>query len=696
MSVWWLVACGPVTPVAPSPSGSPGPTDETGTPSDTASPPSPTPVDSGWFGPRRGEGSVVLRHRYGRTELELVALFADEIPMVDAALCWPELRGACPPASPHVGQAVDWTPWMPTPRALFGIGPGIVLGPVEASRRADGLTGIVYEGRTVGTWEPGTTVDLVMPAAGLTTDDAVLLPPPVELLAPAPAEIVRLFEGQQRVLEWVPEPGPHRLTLELYGAEEPGAAPLRRLIALEDDGEYAIDVDGLGLRPENRRVTVRLVRSVRTEVTVDGDPVEVVARTEHTFVAEHPPIQGFSALPPGSDCTDAPLLEEGEWYGFMDTVADTFDLGDDGCTSGPTPGPDAAMRVLVEPGARIRIEGDRPGGDLSLYLLAGCDVDLCEAAADEAPANEREILVFTNTTDAPVERWLIVDGPSLGDRAPFRLRVHRDEPEVEGAPDSCSEAMAATTVSEGIHTYTLRGALDHLDPGIGRCAYSEAGGPDRMVPVSVPAGEVLHVEAAAPVVLYVLDDCVDENSCLAGAARYGTLHWTNAGTEARRVTVVVDSRADLPPSGPIDVEIHTHDPIEHLAPACDPAPPVLESGLHLIRAPLTGDAVDLAVPGPSCTFAPSAGPDGQIGVRIQPGERLEAQLSHPGDGVLALLPACGDGSAVVCDDRVGSGERIVWENTGSTPFEGVLLVDTWLNPGQPPVTVEVEVELRIE
>ncbi|MCB9668782.1 MAG: hypothetical protein H6734_04835 [Alphaproteobacteria bacterium] len=217
-----------------------------------------------------------------------------------------------------------------------------------------------------------------------------------------------------------------------------------------------------------------------------------------------------------------------------------------------------------------------------------------------------------------------------------------------------------------------------------------------MLPVVVPPGDVLAVDADAPVVLYLLASCLNESTCLAGAARYAPLRWQNPTADPVTATVVVDSRASLPPLGPFDVHLDVVTPIDAFPATCADLGTPLTTGVHIVHATLSGGALDLALPGPSCTFAPSAGPDGRLAVRLEPGERIDVDLVHPGDGVLALLTDCDDAtSATTCADRPGTGETLTYTNASPAPEDLVLLVDTWLAPGQPSSPVDVRVDVRI-
>ena len=124
--------------------------------------------------------------------------------------------------------------------------------------------------------------------------------------------------------------------------------------------------------------------------------------------------------------------------------------------------------------------------------------------------------------------------------------------------------------------------------------------------------------------------------------------------------------------------------------------PLIVTGDHTFSGNHSGffDDLDLEAPGPSCTSSESAGEDGIVRVRLQPGETLTAryeQLLDPstgnqGDGVLYLLSNCLDTtSALACDDQIGTAEVVEYTYLGSTSETLFLVLDNWnpLFPGGP-------------
>lgn len=659
------------------------------------------PVDTGPFGVASGEGSLVLRHVADEQRVELHGLFLPELPVVDAALCWPEAIGLCPAGLPLRGSDVAAPRWTPDPSVSIGVGPAVTVGGFSATRRADPTAGVHYTGRhSDAVWATNAPVDVALAGgqwAPFATSDALRLPPPVELLVPAPGEVVRLLPGERRQLEWVPSAGPHRLTLEVRGSEEPGSRDVRQVFVLEDDGEASIEVDALGLLPANQTVLLTLARTARADLTVLTEPLDVAARTESTVVAEHLPLHGLAPIATSTVCTVGPMLEDGSWYGFLDNAVDAHDPSTESCTRGPTPGRDASFQVELQPGERLTVRGRRLGGDASLYLVGSC-ADLretCLAASDEAPLDGTEVLVYQHDGTTPQTFYLVVDSPLAGGGV-FVLDVERDLPSPDPASDGCAGLDAMPSVS-GLVTVDLGAAVDHLDAGATSCAYQATAGSDVLLPVHVPAGDVLHARADAPVALYALEDCVDERTCVAGAARFAPLAWTNTTSDPMDLALVVDQPSGSPPLGPVDLQVDVVTPIDTLATDCTSLAAPLATGVHDIRTQLTGSGLDLAAPGPSCTYANSAGPDGVLAVRLQPGERLDAHLDHAREGVLALLHTCAaPQSWATCADEPGADEHLSYENTSSNVEDLALWVDTWQPPNASlgPAAIELTVEIR--
>ncbi|MCB9668781.1 MAG: hypothetical protein H6734_04830 [Alphaproteobacteria bacterium] len=314
-----------------------------------------------------------------------------------------------------------------------------------------------YLGTAAMPWPANSRLDVSLPGGQWSPFDAadvLPVPPEVDITSPARFERVRLTAGQSRTIEWVPASGPHVLTLEIHGADEPGAASVHRLITLEDDGEHTVDVDALGLRPANRELTFTLARTSRADLDVGDDPLALAARIETSFTAEHPPVQGRTQVPAASVCTGSPVLVDGAYYGYLDAASNDHDPGNDGCTGANAPGADAVFQVPLEPGERVRIEGRRVDGDLALYLVESCAaLETCVASASEAPIDHPEVLVYTNASDTPVTRYLVVDSPSWAavsstpwtSAATSRSRSPR--PTAVGARRACRPSSAACTRS---------------------------------------------------------------------------------------------------------------------------------------------------------------------------------------------------------------------------------------------------------
>lgn len=698
MSPWWLVLGCRATPVATDPPTTPptpsSPVD-TAPPQDTA-PPTVPPFDTGPYGPAVGEGSVTVR--WDETGRALVqGVFVDDLGgQQDVASCWPQPDRLCPSSASDTWQAAP--PFDPTGRTFLGVGPQLLVGPYTADRIADPVLGVRYRGERSTPWPTGSTLGLTF-AGGqwspFVTSAGPVAPEPVVWIRPASGERVRLVDGGAYVLQWVPAEGDHTLALSVFGAQEPGSRPLLHQRLLDDDGHFVLQVDELDLTPANRDLLFVLERRARQSFEVAGNPVTLTAITEATFTATHPPLADRTPLATTGTCDSAPPLPAGATYGTLDFTANDHNPGNQGCTTGATPGRDAVFAVTVEPDERVTIRGDRIDGDASLYLVARCDdLDSCVAVADVAPSGRPETLVYTNREPAPALVYLIADAPALSPDLVYRLDVTYDQPVVTATADRCDVANTVPAVGPGRYTVDLAGAIDHLDPQTGACALGPTDGPDVFLPLDIPAGTTVSVTPEGPVSLYLLGNCVDESTCDAAASRYAPLRWTNPGPEAARRTLVIDQDRRAPPIGPVDLLVEHVVRQTTVAPTCPTTTAPLTTGLHLLDVALTSADHDL--PTPSCTFASAVGPDAVVPVRLAPGETLDVQYAHSGEGVVYLLDACTPAATLACDDQVGRDEHLRWTNAGVTTVDHLLVLDTWLPVADPSSSASAWAEVRIQ
>lgn len=254
--------------------------------------------------------------------------------------------------------------------------------------------------------------------------------------------------------------------------------------------------------------------------------------------------------------------------------------------------------------------------------------------------------------------------------------------------DSCDEASSRAPLADGVYEGSTRGYTDDLNP-VGVCLISSAAGPDVFYPLEIGPQEVLEVEATGedPVV-YVVTDCDDEASCVAGTASTSSLVWFNPWVDATQsVVLVVDGDAS---GGDYTLDITRYPLVDRIpivpADQCSDVLPsqTLKTGSHILEGDLSGFDNDMS-PTPTCTGYAAQGADAFIPFRLETGETLTAYYrQEEGDGSLYYLDLCADsGSCIVGVDNTldGQVETLSISNPGGGSLEGTLVLDNYKPPG---------------
>ncbi len=178
------------------------------------------------------------------------------------------------------------------------------------------------------------------------------------------------------------------------------------------------------------------------------------------------------------------------------------------------------------------------GTDLGLFLLYGCNEDMCLDYSDGYGDEE-----IVRSLTGGVTYYISVDGYGADDEGDFTLAITCEtgpEPPVElqGAencnPGVCLEPAVARAV-----TGTTVGYTNDFDPSTGAsgssCTGYGAEGPDVVYEVGLSDGATLVVDLARDgfwdTVLYLVTDCQDMDSCVAGSDIGAVEHieYTHAG-----------------------------------------------------------------------------------------------------------------------------------------------------------------------
>ena len=259
--------------------------------------------------------------------------------------------------------------------------------------------------------------------------------------------------------------------------------------------------------------------------------------------------------------------------------------------------------------------------------------------------------------------------------------------------DSCAEASALASVVDGTYEGTTLGYADDLNP-LDVCLTSTASGPDVFYPVDVGPQEILEVVATGdnPIV-YVITDCSDETSCVAGveAASPSTLVWFNPRVvDTQSVFVVVDAAAT---GGAYTLDIQRYPLVDRMdfmpADQCTGVLPshTLMTGSYSLQGDLSGFTNDMTPAAPSCTGYAAQGSDAFIPFHLEAGESLTANYRQENDdGSLYYLDVCGNGDSCVvgADNTIeGQVETLSIINPSGGALDGTLVLDNYKPPGTP-------------
>jgi hypothetical protein len=221
-------------------------------------------------------------------------------------------------------------------------------------------------------------------------------------------------------------------------------------------------------------------------------------------------------------------------------------------------------------------------------------------------------------------------------------------------------------------------------------------GLDRMYRVSVPAGERLTVTVTPgtsfdPTVSLVVGSasaCVGTGAVCAASIDTGnagdpeTVSWTNAGTSAATVFIIIDDYSATGTNGSYRLDVSSAPPT--VGESCGvPIPAV--SGTPVSRAPSTF-LNDYEGAGTGC-FTPSTGPDFVLAYSV-PANRSLTVTATPASGLdvsvnfATSVAACGARTCVAGVNTGGNGvaETIGWNNTTGATQTVYVIIDAATNP----------------
>lgn len=544
-----LVACGSGTEPTPST----GTTDSGLTTESTT-----TFVDTGFL--PMDEGSIMLVRRLtgGQRTTELFGLFVDEHAgyrnlaqcAIKAGYCFDYL-----PAAEDDWVDIDRERLFEPGFSEFRyVGLEIGLGPFTAPYTTGDLYPHYYADLTKQVGPEGVRGALGVTFGGQWGDYVgtadIVVSPDLELITPKPNAKVEFHDGENLLVEWVPDGnGIVLLTLIETGRN----ASYARMYELEDDGYFSLPVVDLGLGTDDMSFDMKLTRWNWGEAKHWGNTVEVVATSEVGWTADYVYTEGRDYIEPEDKCLPAstmPSLTSGAYWGNLDGYSDDFD-STSYCTDGfNANGKEGFLRVQLEPLEFLSATSTLLTEDASIYVVEDCaDEDTCLNGSDENEGPLPESVSFFNNTDQQRTVYLVVDGRNNDSKGMFHLDVLVDALLEPNLNDTCATVDFSNPTGSGTYYTSYLPYSGGLDPTVGGCTGTSLPGPDASTPITLLSGQTLTatitMQGGDPA-LYLLYNCNNALSCPDGAdnsvGENELLVYTNTSGASENLSLVVDTR----------------------------------------------------------------------------------------------------------------------------------------------------------
>jgi len=414
------------------------------------------------------------------------------------------------------------------------------------------------------------------------------------------------------------------------------------------------------------------------------------------------PIDEIALADTCAQLPNTPLLGDGTYTVAMDGYGADFDPSYT-CGSVSGSGPEGFVQIHVPARGSVDVTYDASCETVTYLATTCCDVNTCLAGEDSYYSST---MSWTNDLGVGQDVVLWLDGyysdcvPTFAD--PATLTVHITPPPSAGS-DTCTDAGNLLPVGSGTYALDLSAATATLDPSDGdQCGgdVTSAGGAEQFVPIAVGRGQAIDVSVdpdQGNPVLYLVSDCGDVNTCLAGSETGAPITWYNDGDDTV-IYAVVDTDASYgtpqePQTAVLDVYAYT--PVVPATAGDDCAQGTalgpLGNGSYSLDLSSFTNALDLADgSGTPCTDGlRTPGNDGFVEVDVPDGATLEAtwdtstSTSGSHNGSLYLLSACGDPDACLVGSDSGDPESISWTNDTGSNTTVYLVVDSYSTTGGP-------------
>lgn len=359
-------------------------------------------------------------------------------------------------------------------------------------------------------------------------DAAVDVPTGFELLLPfSEATVIAFSDDTGFPLAWIPDPTTDAdVVIIVRNVDEEEDAIILRVA---DTGSYALDLTSLGIVGD-QELLLSIGRWTLDEFDVNGSTLTVQTTAETLIEVDYRDIGLREPVEVRETCAiEPPRLPLGRYYG--DLTLNSDDYQEVVCLQSfdAANGSDGVFTLVVPPRTETVVEYRQLDANASMYLLDGCDPgSACVKGADTNSGQGPERLqVFNESATEELKYTLVLDAADAFTGGLFFVDHTRTPlPEPDWA-DTCLEALAAPELAPGrYYAAGLDDYADVFDAGFTGCTGSTLGGPDGLLPITIPAGASLEVtmsmEDANPALL-IVSDCSDLATCVAGADQPGDI-----------------------------------------------------------------------------------------------------------------------------------------------------------------------------
>jgi hypothetical protein len=386
-----------------------------------------------------------------------------------------------------------------------------------------------------------------------------------------------------------------------------------------------------------------------------------------------------------------------------------------GCANGD--GNDRVHVVTVPAGERLTVTltTQVSSFDATLNLVAApaatCDASplVCLNGVDGTGSGGAETMRYDNTTVAPVDVMIVVDGYNADDEGAYSLAVTVSPPP---AGDTCATAETITltdgTANLSGTTTTAAGFSNNYDSSASSCP--SGAGNDHVYRVTVPAGELL-VATARPTgfdaTVYLVagpaSACdVSGFACLDGSDS-GALEgasYTNTTANPVDVFLVVDGYSSTS-QGTYDLAVRVGPALGDTCQAAETVTLTAGAATILGSTASPGYAANYAPPAACTSDYAAVGNDHAYTVPVPTGTTLTATMTPAGwDGSVYFLAgpaaAC-DATPIAClagrdTGTSGVAEIATYMNTTGATVEVMVVVDSYSASANGPYSLAVQVQ----